>query len=197
MLTCTAGCHICRYWRGNRNITEKLAERSYFVYAVEPNADMRGQLIVTLASYPNVTIIDGTDEATNLPDCSVDVVTVAHALHWFNTNAFRKECLRILKPEGLVIVVYNLAPGGRMVTLSKQSTDAFFQKPIIMEFSNPVEYTREKWIAYITSMEEIPLPADPEYDTHIIEVNAIFDRDSINGLLHQDRVIKIYSERIV
>ena len=184
---------------GTGLFAEKLAARNYTIYAVEPNADMRVQLALTLAPYPNATIVDGADEATNLPDHSVDVITVAHALHWFNIDAFRKECRRILKPDGLVIVVYNLLSNGSggMIALSKRAIDAFFQKPTIMAFPNPIEYTRERWLAYITSQDNTPLPTDPGYDAHVIEVNTRFDRDCINGLLIIDRVAKIYSERIV
>ena len=184
---------------GTGIFTKMLAEQGCVVFAVEPNADMRGQLVCTLESYSNVTIVDGTGEATSLPDHSVDVITIAHALHWFNINAFRKECRRILKPNGLVVVVYNLLSdgSGEMIRLSKQATDAFFHEPIVTKFPNPIEYTREKWIAYITSLDDTPLPADPEYDAHIMEVNAGFDHDSTNGMLLIKRDTKIYSERIV
>ena len=59
----------------------------------------------------NVRIMGGTAEASGIPKHSVNIITVAHALHWFNLDAFRTECLRIVKPDGLVIVVYNLLPG--------------------------------------------------------------------------------------
>lgn len=181
---------------GTGKFTVKLAERSYSLFAVEPNADMRRQLTITLAPFPNVKIIDGTAEATTLPNHSVDILTVAHALHWFNPDAFRAECRRVIKPGGLVIAIYNLTPGGEMINLSKQVTDAFFSEPMTWEFSNPMDYTRDNWLAYIASQDNNPLPNTPEYNAHIAAVNAVFDRDSAGGLLHCDRVTKIYSERI-
>jgi len=144
---------------GTGIFTVALAECSYTVYAVEPNADMREQLAINLVSFPKVEILNGTDKETKLPDHSVDVITVAHALHWFEPNAFREECRRILKPGGLVIVIYNIAPSGEIVNLSKQAVDAFFAAPTIMDFPNPMEYTRDKWFAYIASMDNTPLPA--------------------------------------
>lgn len=183
---------------GTGKFTVALAERGYSVFAIEPNADMRRQLAITLTSFPNIKIIDGTAEATMLLEQSVDVITVAHALHWFNPDTFRTECHRIIKPGGLGIVVYNLLPrtSGEMLTLSKQAADSFFTNPTIMEFSNPMDYTRDNWLAYIASQDGYPLPADPGYDTHIAAINAGFDRDSVNGLLHLDRVTKVYSERL-
>lgn len=181
---------------GTGKFTVKLAERGYFVFAVEPNADMRGQLAIMLASFANAKIIDGTDEATTLPDHSVDILTVAHALHWFNLDAFRAECRRVVKPGGLVIAIYNHVPGREMTDLYKQTVDAFFTKPMTWEFPNPMEYTRDNWLAYIASQDDNPLPTDPGYDAHIAAINAAFDRDSVDGLLHFDRVTKVYSERI-
>jgi len=59
---------------GTGKFTVKLAERGYSVFAVEPNTDMRMQLAITLALFSNVKIIDGTAEATTLPDHSVDIL---------------------------------------------------------------------------------------------------------------------------
>lgn len=181
---------------GTGKFTVTLAERGYSVFAVEPNADMRRQLVITLTPFPNVKIMDGTAEATTLPDHSVDVITIAHALHWFNPDVFRAECHRIVKPGGLVIAIYNLSPGGEMINLSKQTADAFFTNPTILEFPNPMDYTRDIWLAYIASQDNYPLPTDPGYDAHIAAINAVFDRDSVDGLLHCDRVTKVYSERL-
>ncbi len=64
---------------GTGKFTVKLAERGFSVYAIEPNADMRKQLAITLAPYSNAKIIDATSDNTRLPDHSVDVLTVAHA----------------------------------------------------------------------------------------------------------------------
>ena len=182
---------------GTGKFTVTLAERGYSVFAVEPNADMRGQLVITLAPFPNVKIMDGTAEATTLPEHSVDVITVAHALHWFDPDAFRAECRRIIKPDGLIIVIYNLMPDGGKIHFSQQAVDAFFTKPTILDFPNPMDYTRDSWLAYIASQDNNPLPTDPGYDEHIAAVNEIFDRDSADGLLRCHRVTKVYSERIV
>jgi ubiquinone/menaquinone biosynthesis C-methylase UbiE len=181
---------------GTGKFTVKLAERGYPVLAVEPNADMRGQLAITLAPYANAMIIAGTAEATTLPEHSVDILTVAHALHWFNLDAFRAECRRVVRPGGLVIAIYNHVPGNEMIDRYKQTVDAFFTKPTTWEFPNPIEYTRDNWLAFIASMDDAPLPTDLGYDAHIASINAAFDRDSVEGLLRSARVTKVYSERL-
>lgn len=48
-------------------------------------------------------------EKTKFDSDSVDLITVAQALHWFNIDAFAKEAERVLKPNGVLAVwTYNL-----------------------------------------------------------------------------------------
>ncbi|WP_425803353.1 methyltransferase domain-containing protein [Desulfitobacterium sp. Sab5] len=182
---------------GTGKFTMLLAKRGYPVFAVEPNADMQEQLSLTLLPYSNVKLIVGSAEATTLPDHSVDIITCAQALHWFNPDSFRAECFRIGKPGCLVITVYNNTPGGSSITHSKQSTDAFYKSPTVREFPNPIFYMRESWLAYMTSHSRDPLPSDPGYAAHIDEMNAIFDRENVDGLLRRDVVTNVYSERLM
>lgn len=181
---------------GTGKLTELLARKGYQIFAVEPNADMQEQLTVTLSPYPNARTVVGSAEATTLPDKSIDIITCAQALHWFDPNSFRDECRRIGKPRSIVIALYNNTPGGNSIEHSKLSTDAFFTNPTVREFPNPLFYTREKWLTYMTSHSHDPLPSDPNYIEHIAEMNAVFDRENIDGLLWQDVITKIYSERV-
>jgi SAM-dependent methyltransferase len=181
---------------GTGKFTAKLAQHGHKIFAVEPNADMRGQLAAVTASFPNVKIMDGTAEATTIPNTSVDVVICAQALHWFDPEAFRAECLRIGKPNALVIAVYNNTPGGSSISHSTQSTEVFFKNPAVREFPNPMFYTRERWLEYMLSHSHDPLPTDHRYDAHIAEMNAVFDRENVDGLLHRAVTTKVYSERV-
>ncbi|MDR1329769.1 MAG: class I SAM-dependent methyltransferase [Oscillospiraceae bacterium] len=182
---------------GTGKFTLPLAERGYSVFAVEPNADMREKLSETLSARPNAKIINGSAEATTLPGACADIITCAQALHWLDPDAFRAECRRIGKPGGLVVAVYNVSPGGNSGSHSEQATAAFFTDPATREFPNPISYTRESWLQYMTSHSHDPRPSDPVYAAHIAEANAVFDRESVNGLLRRDVVTKVYSERIV
>lgn len=56
---------------GTGKFTMELAERGYSVFAIEPNVDMRGQLAITLAPFPNVKLMDGIAETTTLPEQSI------------------------------------------------------------------------------------------------------------------------------
>ncbi len=45
-----------------------------------------------------------TAEASRLADASVDIVTVAQALHWLDRTRFFAEAKRVLKPNGIIAV---------------------------------------------------------------------------------------------
>lgn len=180
---------------GTGKLTKELAEQGCVVYAVEPNMDMRTQLVATCELYANVKIIDGTAEHTTLSNQSVDVITIAHALHWFDLEAFKTECRRILKPNGVIIVIYNHVPGREDTDFCRQAVDHFFTNPMFWTFDNPISYTRDNWIAYIQSQDDSVLPGAPGYEAYIATLNEQFDKESVNGQLRCDRVTRIYCER--
>jgi SAM-dependent methyltransferase len=76
------------------------------VLGVEPNASMRSAAEVLLGSL-DFWAIDGTAEATTLPDDSVDLVVAAQAFHWFDAAKTRAEFPRILKPGGNIVLMWN------------------------------------------------------------------------------------------
>jgi ubiquinone/menaquinone biosynthesis C-methylase UbiE len=75
------------------------------VIAIEPNAEMRSLCASLHASDAQFTVVDGSAEATGLPDASVDMVVVGRALHWFDIDAALREFRRIHKPGGWVAIV--------------------------------------------------------------------------------------------
>jgi SAM-dependent methyltransferase len=53
-------------------------------------------------SHTQVSYAVAPAHASGLPDASVDLVTVAQALHWFAEDSFYDEARRVLKPGGLL-----------------------------------------------------------------------------------------------
>jgi len=78
------------------------------VYAVEPNDAMRAAAESSLNRYPDFKSVNGAAEATTLADASVDFVTAAQAFHWFDAAGAREEFARILKPDGWVVLLWNM-----------------------------------------------------------------------------------------
>jgi len=58
---------------------------------------------------PRIDYRVATAEASGIEGASVDLVTVAQALHWFDIPAFFREAHRVLKPRGIIAIwSYNL-----------------------------------------------------------------------------------------
>jgi SAM-dependent methyltransferase len=92
---------------GTGLFTRLLLENGNEVYAVEPNAEMRAAGEEFLAGSPRLHSIAGRAEETTLPDHSMDFVTAAQAAHWFDRDRTRREFVRILRPGGWTVLVWN------------------------------------------------------------------------------------------
>lgn len=87
--------------------TRMLLENGNPVFAVEPNSEMREAAERLLAPFAQFRSIAGKAEATTLRDAGVDFVTAAQAAHWFDRPAARKEFVRILRPGGWLVLLWN------------------------------------------------------------------------------------------
>ncbi|KAG0223696.1 S-adenosyl-L-methionine-dependent methyltransferase [Mortierella sp. GBAus27b] len=87
---------------GTGQVATVLAEKFEHVYGTDASATM----LASAVQKPNITYRVGKGEELSwIPDSSVDVVTVAEALHWFDHPKFFAEVKRILKPNGTFATV--------------------------------------------------------------------------------------------
>ena len=77
------------------------------VVGVEPNREMREAGEAYLSDYGRFTSMDGTAEATRLPRQAINFVLAGQAFHWFDRDKTRAEFQRILKDDGVVVLVWN------------------------------------------------------------------------------------------
>ena len=77
------------------------------VFAVEPNDEMRREGERLLAGYEGFMSVAATAEATVLAEGSADFVAAGQAFHWFDPHAARKEFVRVLRPGGWTVLVWN------------------------------------------------------------------------------------------
>jgi SAM-dependent methyltransferase len=85
-----AGC-------GNGQASIALAAQFEAVFATDPSAEQ----VAAAPRHPRVTYAVEPAEQCSLPDRSVDLVTVAQALHWFDQARFHAGVARVLRPDGL------------------------------------------------------------------------------------------------
>lgn len=90
---------------GNGQAALSLAEHFAKVFASDASANQISQC----QPHPHVEYKVASAEQAPLASNTVDLITVAQALHWFNQTAFFKEAWRVLKPNGkLAVWSYNL-----------------------------------------------------------------------------------------
>lgn len=98
---------------GSGQATGALAERFAYVVATDGSAEQLSHAPAT----PRTVWKLATAEASGLPEHSVDAVTIAQALHWFDLERFWPEVRRVVRPGGLVAAWSYGMPGVGDVTI--------------------------------------------------------------------------------
>ena len=89
---------------GTGLLTGVLLTAGHEVVAVDPAGQMLAEL---RARYPQVIAHVGDAEAVPLPDGSVDAVVAGQAAHWFDPEPAAAQLRRVLRPGGVVGLVWN------------------------------------------------------------------------------------------
>ncbi|MFL6161556.1 MAG: methyltransferase domain-containing protein [Jatrophihabitantaceae bacterium] len=90
---------------GTGKLTRLLIERAEQVIAVEPDGRMR---VVLQSAVPTAEVLAGSAEQLPLPDASVDAVFAGQAFHWFRRPDADRELARVLRPGGVVGLLWNM-----------------------------------------------------------------------------------------
>lgn len=139
------------------------------VYAIEPNAEMRQAAEVAFAACPNFISIDGTAEATTLPDAGIDLIAVGQAFHWFDPVTARSEFQRVLKPGGWVTIFCYAHPN-----------DSGFSKGLAELYSTRTATTGTRHRP-VGPTELAAFFSPDSYAAHQIETTQFVDYDTIEG----------------
>lgn len=198
---------------GTGIFSEQLLKCGYRVFAVEPNDDMRKIAERKLNESPHFTSIKGTADNTTLLNGSIDCVTAAQAFHWFDAESFKKECRRILKPEGRIIIVYNSRDDQAECNLAlaeiykkycldfrgfsnginaEKCCDFFGGKCEIFCVENAQRYSRQGYIKRVLSSSYSLQESDIRFAEYIEDVGRAFDTFAEDGVLKVPLHTKAY-----
>jgi SAM-dependent methyltransferase len=89
---------------GTGKLTRALLATGSTIVAVEPMPGMRR---VFRRVVPGVPVVDGRAEAIPLPTGFADAVFVGQAFHWFRGRHALREIARVLRPGGVLVLVWN------------------------------------------------------------------------------------------
>ncbi|MCZ2817573.1 class I SAM-dependent methyltransferase [Modestobacter sp. VKM Ac-2984] len=89
---------------GTGLLTDRLVAAGHEVVAVDLSGEMLAQLRERL---PRVRVATGGAESVPLPDAHVDAVVAGQAAHWFDVVPATAELRRVLRPGGVVGLVWN------------------------------------------------------------------------------------------
>ncbi|HTR41638.1 MAG TPA: class I SAM-dependent methyltransferase [Pseudomonadales bacterium] len=188
---------------GTGKLSELFLQTGCEVFGIEPNKEMReaGERM----DFFNFTSIDGTAEATTLPALSMDFVTAGQAFHWFDHKQCRPEFVRILKPGGWTVIVWNDRRTGSTPFLAdyeklmhdfgtdyKEACHRRTDKPEVIEkffgtpprfksFYNVQHFDFEGLKGRVLSSSYAPEAGHPKHEEMLAALKEIFDAHQKNG----------------
>jgi len=199
--------------------TRVLLENGNRALGVEPNAEMRQAGERLLAGFPRFTSVAGTAEATTLDDGSADFVTAAQAAHWFKREQARREFIRILRPGGWLVLLWNerltdataflrdyeqllLRFGTDYQEVRHERTTA-----VVNEFFDPAPFQERGFRmrqefdyagleGRLLSSSYVPGPGQPRYAEMLQELRHLFAANKVEGHVAVEYNTRVYFGRL-
>lgn len=194
---------------GTGKFTGLLLDAGFLVNAIEPNEQMRKIAESKFQNYPNFISINQTAENTSLEDNSISLITVAQAFHYFDLEKTKKEFMRILKPDGKVVLLWNfrlreskfiqeyekliynlysseITPTHAQDNMTERVFEKFFTNYQMVNLSNKQEFDFDGLWGRTLSNNHMPKENEPEYKWLYDEVKKLFEKYEKNGKVQFD-----------
>lgn len=151
----SSGDTVADIGAGTGFLTELFLDHGNLTYAVEPNEAMRAACNDLYGTDARLQIVDGSAEMTQLPDQTIDLIAAGTAFHWFDAIKTKKEFMRILKPEGHILLIWNVRKDDapftagyeailhRLIPEYKASQHRKFDRGLISDFFHPRQMKKQ------------------------------------------------------
>lgn len=189
------------------------------VFGIEPNQLMRAKAHDLLKGYANFRSVAATAENTTLPEGSVAFITAGQAFHWFDQEAAKREFIRILKPKGWVVLIWNARrldetaflrdyeglllryspdyPVVRHENIDEGIAGFFAPEPMkLVSLENAQRFDFEALKGRLCSSSYAPEPGNPNFEPMLKDLQDIFNAYNENGVVNFDYDTRVYYGRL-
>ena len=200
---------------GTGILTKEFVGKAGRIYAIEPNPEMRAILAKELEHFPSCHVIDGCAEATALVDSSVDLVTVAQTIQWFEPSKAKHEIYRILKPGGWLAICRNYGTDDELeralsgvyppetdtegLMIGRNTPKSFYycgDEYIKREFPFSNSTNWEVFLGALATASYAPVEGSDLYAQFEQKARQVFERFSSNGMIEQHGMTELYLGQI-
>jgi SAM-dependent methyltransferase len=153
---------------GTGKLTAALVRPGRDVVAVEPDA---GMLAALAQEVPGARVEQGSGEALPLADASLDAVVYGQAWHWVDVPAASAEAARVLRPGGVLGLVWNVRDSavdwvdrlGRIMLGSAAERMIESDSVVVAAPFGPLERRDVRWSRPMTADQLVAMAASRSY----------------------------------
>ena len=173
---------------GTGKLTGELVAQGHDVLATDPDEEMLDYLNKRV---PQARTAVASAESLPVGDRSVDVVVAAQAFHWFDHDVALPEIARVLKPGGVLALVWHFRDDkipwvrrlGDLIGTQEQLADpsvplaesGLFEPVEAKQFKHWQDINRESIVDLVLSRSNVSTLPDDERDAKLAEVVAFYD----------------------
>ncbi len=191
-------------------------DAGYPVVAVEPNKEMREKSQQLLGDSPGFRAVDGTAEDPNLSPASIDAIISGQAFHWFDHQKARAAFKKILRKNGIVVLMWNerqrgsafeeeydqliIKHGRDYVDVGHRNigmgniNDFYSPAPVELKtFANKQLFDFTGLQGRLLSSSYMPAKGQDGFDGMIADLQALFDKFKENNQVTINYITRVYS----
>lgn len=166
--------------------TGQVAGKLVNLFEMIEATDLSENQLKNAVSHSKIHYSQQTAEGTNFPDEYFDCITVGQAIHWFDFEKFYAEANRVLKPNGIVVVLGygNIQTDNKEV---QQVIEKLYSEILSEYWDQERRYIDEDY-------QTIPFPLG-EMKRPEFQIQYTWNQDQLLGYLKTWSAVKHYTDK--